>query len=994
VLLYELLTGTTPFDAKALLESGLDEMLRAIRHDEPHKPSTRISTLGITGTRTAQQRRVDVKKLGLLLRGDLDWIVMKCLEKDRTRRYETANGLAADLQRHLSDEPVTAGPPSATYKLRKFVKRNRAQVIAASAVLAALLVAIVGTSWGIVQKSRARSAQLQREFEEGKRGAEESARLVRNAEAVGASLSLCEEALRAGDAAKAKLAMDAARERSVDGGAEYEVDRFARLSADLALSTELDAIDQYRWTWSVNGFGRPDVAATRAREALRRFGADPETASLEDATARVEGSAIRERIVLAMDRLLWWGNAKGLGDVLGRVDADPFRDGFRDAVLAVDRKKVEELVKDPAALAQPPEFAVALGEVDAIPVARRMELLQQAAIRRPSDIALLMTLQALCDLGGRDKRDEKVRWLQAAIAADPRNSAAYTNLGRAMTDAGRVEQSLACYRLAVAVDPKNAVAHNNLGIVLKGKGALDEAVASLRKAVELEPTSGSWITNLGEVLADQGREDEAIACYRKGIELDPKDGYAWADLGDSFQRQGRIEEAIAHYRKALELGEKRAPVYALLGESLTKVGRLEEAIACLRKGLELDPNLAWLHGKLGDRLRAAGNVDEAIACYRKSIELDPNYDAYGALGQTLQSQGRWEEAIACFRKVIERDPTNVTGYVSLGESLDRMGRLDEAAAAFRKAVELEPGNANHHHSLGVVLFNGGHPDQAVLSYGRAVELEPNRPQYQITLALTQQKLGDHDAALESFRKTIELDPRNACAAYNLGVELAGKERADEAIDWYRKTVELDPNYAEAWCNLGNSLQNQGKFAEALPCFRRGHELGSKRRDWPYPSAEWVRMAEMRAALEEKLEDVVAGRIELADDAERREIAQMCHVKGLDHAAVELYAAAFAADPKLADDLGARQRFAAAVSAARAGMGRQSLDWLSADLALHATRVKSAEPDERASSQATLREWQADSDFARFRDAAALVALPAEERSAWSRFWTDVAALLR
>jgi serine/threonine protein kinase len=101
VLLYELLTGTTPFDTQTLLAAGRAEMMRAIREEEPHTPSRRISSLGDTGTRTAQKRQVDPKRLGAQLRGDLDWIVMKCLEKDRTRRYETANGLAADIQRHL-----------------------------------------------------------------------------------------------------------------------------------------------------------------------------------------------------------------------------------------------------------------------------------------------------------------------------------------------------------------------------------------------------------------------------------------------------------------------------------------------------------------------------------------------------------------------------------------------------------------------------------------------------------------------------------------------------------------------------------------------------------------------------------------------------------------------------------------------------------------------------------------------------------------------------
>jgi tRNA A-37 threonylcarbamoyl transferase component Bud32/tetratricopeptide (TPR) repeat protein len=151
VLLYELLTGTTPFDVRELMAKGFGEMMRTIREDEPHKPSTRISSLGDTGTRTALQRNVDAKRLSSLLRGDIDWIVMKCLEKDRSRRYETANGLAADIKRHLNDEPVTAGAPSAGYRLRKFLKRNRGKVIAAGIVAAALVLGVIGTTTGMMR---------------------------------------------------------------------------------------------------------------------------------------------------------------------------------------------------------------------------------------------------------------------------------------------------------------------------------------------------------------------------------------------------------------------------------------------------------------------------------------------------------------------------------------------------------------------------------------------------------------------------------------------------------------------------------------------------------------------------------------------------------------------------------------------------------------------------------------------------------------------------
>ena len=144
VLLYELLTGRTPFDQKELLAAGLDEMRRTIREKEPPKPSTRLSTLVAADlTTTARCRQTEPPKLVHSVRGDLDWIVMKALEKDRARRYETANGLAADVQHHLNNEPVNARSPSNLYRLQKLVQRNRLTFAATAAVVVALVLALV-----------------------------------------------------------------------------------------------------------------------------------------------------------------------------------------------------------------------------------------------------------------------------------------------------------------------------------------------------------------------------------------------------------------------------------------------------------------------------------------------------------------------------------------------------------------------------------------------------------------------------------------------------------------------------------------------------------------------------------------------------------------------------------------------------------------------------------------------------------------------------------
>jgi serine/threonine protein kinase len=143
VLLYELLTGTTPFGQERMHELSYDEMRRIIREEEPPKPSTRISTLGQAAITVSAQRQSDPKRLSQLFRGELDWIVMKCLEKDRNRRYETASALAADVRRYLDDEPVQACPPSLAYRLRKFYRRNKVALFMGGLVAFGLLATLV-----------------------------------------------------------------------------------------------------------------------------------------------------------------------------------------------------------------------------------------------------------------------------------------------------------------------------------------------------------------------------------------------------------------------------------------------------------------------------------------------------------------------------------------------------------------------------------------------------------------------------------------------------------------------------------------------------------------------------------------------------------------------------------------------------------------------------------------------------------------------------------
>ena len=157
VLLYELLTGVTPFDGKELMASGIDGMRKTIREKEPVRPSTRLTQ--IAGASAVSPSPIPHSRFP----SDLDWIAMKCLEKDRTRRYETANGLAADINRHLDNEPVVARPPSTAYRFQKAFSRNKLAFAAGAAVAAALVVGALIASWQAVSAIRARNQAVQAE---------------------------------------------------------------------------------------------------------------------------------------------------------------------------------------------------------------------------------------------------------------------------------------------------------------------------------------------------------------------------------------------------------------------------------------------------------------------------------------------------------------------------------------------------------------------------------------------------------------------------------------------------------------------------------------------------------------------------------------------------------------------------------------------------------------------------------------------------------------
>jgi serine/threonine protein kinase/tetratricopeptide (TPR) repeat protein len=404
--------------------------------------------------------------------------------------------------------------------------------------------------------------------------------------------------------------------------------------------------------------------------------------------------------------------------------------------------------------------------------------------------------------------------------------------------------------------------------------------------------------------------------------------------------------------------------------------RLEEALGFLRAAIALRPESPGAYSNLGAALGDLSRFDEAVAAFQKAIALQPDYAmAHENLGNALSHKGMKEEAIAEYRKAIELNPNLASAYRNLGIALGDKGQIDEAITLVRKALELKPAYAEAHYNLGNLLRDKGQVDEA-MTY---------------------------------FRKALELKPAYAEAHYNLGNLLRDRSQLDESITHFRKAIELKPAYAEAHCNLGSVLGQQGRFEDALTELKRGHELGSKQPGWNYPSAEWVREAELMVELDAKLPKILKGEVQPADVAEQIALAECASYKKLPTAAFRFYSDAFAAQPQLADDLENGLRYNAPCAAALAGCGdgkdadqtddkerarlrRQALDWLRADMAAYRQMLEK-EPDKaRPLVAERMAHWRQDTDFTGVRDREALAKLPEAERAEWTKLWQDVAAL--
>jgi serine/threonine protein kinase len=732
VLLYELLTGTTPFDRQRILKAAFDEVRRIIREEDPPKPSTRLSTLGATLPAVSAKRRTEPRKLSALVKGDLDWIVMKALEKDRTRRYETANGLARDVQRYLADEPVEACPPSASYRLRKFARRYKTLLATAAAFLALLAVGTAVSTWQAVrattaereereQRDAARAAQEvaedQRRLAQGKEAA-----AVREADKARTLAGMMQELLGTADPDATKGG-DYTVRQMVD---DFEVGLGERLKDQPEVEADLRmTIGQaYR-------FMRLDA---KAEQQFRR---------VLELRRRTSGPDHRT-VAQSLTQLAW--------------------------SLRLQYKWSDAEAQARAALA----------------------ILGQLGDRGEDRAEALRTLAHTLNAQGKNPVETEAMYREALDLAERRAGGRPTalvaniahDLARQLQMHGRAAEGLALATRSVALHrivhgdkhPETAHGLRVVGRCHEALGQLDDAERALRESLTIfrgaygsrpHPFALATLGTLLAVLDDQYKDEAAEAVLKACLTAWQKSDLSSVEVADAVHSQrgnacldrGDYAAAERHFRAALDAARKTAvPLLDPMVQSFQFAvgatqyiqGKTEEGHAAVQ-GLVLPARMATLKADLPPSLQVAFAFALVVGGSGKPEELQA---ARTLAGRAVESS---ERTIPAARGL---------GVWALALALHRGGDRDRAIDELRKALALAKPFARPGETLGLLSWR---------------ELEA-------LLVKCLVEKGDRAAAEEALRdglKTLQANlpaghPELAAAQVRLAAVLADQQRHADA----------------------------------------------------------------------------------------------------------------------------------------------------------------------------------------------------------------------
>ncbi len=723
-LLYEMLSGATLFDLPKLLETGYDELLRTIREVDPVRPSTRICTLGDSATAIALNRHANVEGLRKRLRGDLDWIVTRALEKDRTRRYETPNSLAADIARYLNNESVEAHPPSAFYRLHKFVRRRKKTVVAAATILLLLIGGSTGTGVGWWKTSKANKALDV--------ALEEKTEALRNEEAQRTLADINEKRARAAEA-------EAIQEAKRATNAEAEATKRAEEREQVATfqAEQLQGID-------------PELMGIRLRRSLLEPVPEEQRRALEQSLVGINFTTIaletlREnlfgRTVQAIDSqfaeqpLVQAQLLQTIADTLFALGLLEEATDPQERALSIRRMALGD--EHPDTLVSINNMGILLRGQGKLPEAEPYHREALETSRRTLGEEAPLTLGCMNNMGllfqSQGKLSEAEPYYRKALEArrrtlgdeHPETLASISNLGVLLLDQGKLSEAESYYREALEASRRTQGDEHldtlgciqGMGILLRNQGKLSEAEPYYREALKTarrtlgdeHPLTLRSINNLGLLLQYQGKLSEAEPYCREALEarrriLGDEHPYSLVsinNLGLLLYKQGRLSEAEPYYREAIKaarrtLGDKHrytvgfnSNLGLLLQDQLDRSRRAvaNEPSQELALAQALADNAAHMVLQ-GEFVKAESFIAEALELL-KGLEANPTMRSTrlrSQLALIIAKRGRFEEAealvIECVQRVLRSDELR---------SWEDTDGIDAGVEIFEDVIELYDG---------------------------------------------------------------------------------------------------------------------------------------------------------------------------------------------------------------------------------------------------------------------------------------------------------------
>jgi tetratricopeptide (TPR) repeat protein len=823
VVLYELLTGTTPLEHQRVKETGILEALRLIREEEAPTLSNRLITTKELPA-IAARRGVEPARLTRLVRGELDWIVMKALEKDRNRRYESANSFAADVQRYLADEPVQARPPSAGYRLWKFVRRKKGVLTAVVAVsmLALLLAGSVG--W-FVRDREARQAEATRESREFLKQARQLVGEDRLSEArqelASAKARIGSDAVRLPHLLAEIDALEAALQRYqsffhlIDQA--YEAEVLYSISSEVRLSQKLE--------------GDLSKSAGLLLEALSLYGVmEGKASNLQQEHSSLQAHQVSRLRRNFYEALVWLANDTVLRQQDHRSGRDlSQQEAAQQALVYLHKAEV---------IFPPTSIFYHIRGLARIKLGQREAGQADLKLARESraTLALDHNLLGSAAYWARNK-SEAVQHHLAALRVEATHYWTLMRLGYALCDLGENEQD---YTAAVAVftgcilkRPKHVHAYFCRGIAFQHLGRFDEALTDYTKAIELNPNNFWHWYNRGNAYRKLNLPRKALPDYTKAVELEPKFAQAWYNRGNAYVELGQPQKAVADYTKAIELEPKFAQAWYNRGYAYRKLNLPQKALPDYTKAIELEPKFAQAWCNRGNAYRKLNLPQKALPDYTKAIELEPKLaSAWCNRGNAYLELGQPQKAVADYTKAIELEANNAGIWLDRGTAYLRLDQVQKAVADYRKAIEINPNYAEAHGALAIALAQQRKTDEAVVAIRKALEIDPNTALNHFYLGFVLSQKGLCKEAITAYGEAVRLKPDDPSTLSNLASLLAtcpdeNLRDPARAVELAEKALTLAPGEGHIWTDLGQAKYRAGDWKGAIEALQKAIELNKR-----------------------------------------------------------------------------------------------------------------------------------------------------------------------